>query len=345
MRKPIRLTESDLRHIITESVINILKENNNFYQKDIIMQKSMENGGPDKVWESFLSKKNSYYGKIAKLAQENNHSYTDVLKDLQNRIINFNKEGRFGKNQTVIQTVNDFCSLLAYLNGAYEAAVSRLRNRNGNAISEGIFNGFTYKQQNKYGVQQKVGNDKTGEWMKQLQGELNQLLQWNYLHGPKTVEATKAFIEFLEVEKRGINIPTIPLKKLRNALIGVALLGNVLNVYAPNVQQNFNNNFNQQQKTQQVQQMQKQNIQFNVNSSKITQQTLSVLQQMGQNGGTFQIIIHQSQNRSGRDASYEGQLVQQRANVIKNALGQKCKTVVTRGNNANTPYVEVIPGN
>lgn len=345
MREIIRLSEKELKNMIAESVRRILNENNNFYQKNILMQKSIDNGAPDEVWESFLAEKNTFYGAIAKLAQQNNHRYTDVLTDLQNKILNYANEGRFGNNQDVINTVNQFCMLLAYLNGAFESAVNRLRNQN---LKENVLDyvrGVGYKDANRFGVQQKVGNDRTGEWMRQLQGELQQLLQWNYLHGPKTIKATNAFIEFLEVEKRGMNIGA-SLNKLKTALVGIAMLGNVLNAYAPNIShQNTNYNPNPTQTTQTQQQMKPQTIQFNVNSAELTQQTMSVLQQMGQNGGSFNIVVHQSQNSSGKDASYEGQLVQQRAQNIKNALGQNVRVNVTRGNNTQTPYVEVIPGN
>ena len=332
------------------NIVNTLLRESDYYKKDILMQRSMENGGPDEIWENFLAEKNTFYGAIARLAKQNNHRYTDILRDLQNRVIEYTKEGRFGTNQDVVGTINKFCKLLAYINGAYEAAVNQLRNemqiepQPQEEISEGVFDyvrNARYKDVNRYGVRQKIGDDRTGEWMRQLQGELRQLLEWNYLHGAQTVEATKAFIEFLEVEKRGLNI-AVPLNKMKMALVGVALLGNVLNVYAPNVQRS---NFNPGQTTTQTQnQMSPQNIQFDVNSAELNQQSIEALQQMGQNGGSFDIVIHQSQNSSGVDSSYETQLMQQRAQNIKNALGQNVRVTVTRGNNTPTPYVEVMPG-
>jgi hypothetical protein len=70
-----------------------------------------------------------------------------------------------------------------------------------------------------------------------------------------------------------------------------------------------------------------------------------MLQQMGQNGGPFQIVVHESQNSSGMDASYEGQLSQMRADAIRQALGPNAQVSFVRGTNSITPYAEVIPGN
>jgi hypothetical protein len=344
MKRIIRLTEGDLHRIVKESVRNIILEYE-LTQNDEYMQRSMNNGGPDKIWEEFLAKKNTYYGAIAKMAAQNNHNYTDVLRDLQNKIQDYIEEGRFGNNRQVLKTIGKFCSLLAYLNGAYESAISRLRNR---GVSESLlrewnpFAGLTYKDYNKYGVKQKIGDDKRGQWMRDLQNELRQLLDWNYLHGPKTVEATEAFIEFLEVEKRGLGDWT-PLRRMTIALGTLAMLTNVLNVYAPGVQDNPQVK-PEIQHVKQVQQ-QAQKIPFEVDSADLSQDMIQMLQQMGQNGGPFQIVVHESQNSSGMDASYEGQLSQMRADAIRQALGPNAQVSFVRGTNSITPYAEVIPGN
>jgi hypothetical protein len=346
MKQIIRLTESDLHKIIKESVKNVIME----YEMtpyDNLMQRSINNGGQDKVWEEYLSKKDTYYGAIAKIAMQNNHSYTDIIRDLQNKITEYNRQGRFGYNGQVLDIIGRFCSLLAYLNGAYEAAISRMRN---GGVSESLlrewnpFAGMTYKDTNRYGVRQKIGDDKRGQWMKDLQSELKQMLEWKYLHGPKTVEATKAFIEFLEVEKRGL-MDFVPLKKMAIALAGVAMLGGILNGQEPNDQTN-SNMLSQNPPIQQVQQVQQQaqKIHFQVNSTELSQDAIQMLQQMGQNGGTFQIIVHESQNTSGMDSPHENELAQMRADTIKQALGSNVKVSFTRGTNSTTPYAEVIPG-
>lgn len=349
MKTIIRLTESDLHRLVKESVRNIIMEYK-ATQYDNLMQRSMDNGAPEQVWDEYLAQQDTYYGMIAKTAMQNGHRYTDILRDLQNKIGNYQKEGRFGTDRQVIDTIGKFCSLLAYLNGAYESAIKKLRN---NGVSESLlrewnpFAGITYKDTNKYGVKQKIGDDRRGQWMKNLQAELRQMLKWNYLHGPKTVEATEAFIEFLEVEKRGL-MAFGPLKKMAISLAGVVLLGNVLNVYAPGTQNNPVVQPQQQQpQVQQVQQQQQQGdtIYFQVNSAELTPGAIQKLQKLAQGGGTFEVIVHESQNSSGVDARNENSLIQARIDAIGQYVNVSTATRGTNNQLGQLPSVEINPVN
>ena len=61
--------------------------------------------------------------------------------------------------------------------------------------------------------------------------------------------------------------------------------------------------------------------------------------------GNYKIIVHETQNSSGQDASYEGQLVQQRGQAVQQILnGNGSQSVITRGDNVvgSSAFVEIV---
>lgn len=359
-KKIIRLTESDLHRIVKESVKKVIREgvytpnlsNPKQYSKQINgsgrMQRAVNNGGQAQAANEYISNTNTYYGAIAKIAKENNTTYTDILNDLQDKITYYLQNGYFGEQKDVVTTIQLFTELLAYLHGAYESAVSSLY---GNRVNEGLgdwFDGLGYKDTNRYGVRQKIKdkgespyavNQRNGQWMTDLQNELKQLLQWKFLHGKKTVEATKAFIEFLNVEKRGLGNFNIGRKSIRImyiSLIGLTLLLSGDGARSSNPQGQINQPPQTQQTAQQAQNV---TINFNVNSSTVNPAEMEKIQSLANYNGPITLIVHQSQNSNGQDASYESHLALQRAQAIMNVLGKKCNVV--RGTNSQTPSVEI----
>jgi hypothetical protein len=89
-----------------------------------------------------------------------------------------------------------------------------------------------------------------------------------------------------------------------------------------------------------TQQTQNITVGFQVNSAELSQQDIQKIQNMKGYEGDITIIVHESQNSSGKDASYENQLVQKRGNAVMQALGRQAN--VQRGNNAQQPYVEIV---
>lgn len=375
MKTIIRLTESDLHRLVKESVRRIIMEqdpyqgqNNNIKYtgengKDYtryynLMRRSRQNGGADKLWVEYLAKKDTFMGYVAKMVLQNNHDYTDLLNDLEERIMGYMNEGRFGTNDYVLETIYKFCGLLSFINGQFEKAAKAayeeyLNSQNSqnnlgeSLIREAFWDGWAYKNTNKYGVRQKFGDDKKGQWMRDLQAELKQLLEWNYLHGAKTTIATEAFIQFLEVERRGI-LPVVPLKKMAMALAGVAALTNVLDVHAPGVQDNPTVNPQQPQVMQvQNQQQQGETIYFQVNSAELTPGAIQKLQKLAQGGGTFEVIVHESQNSSGVDAQNEkdNSLIQARIDEIGKYIDISTATRGTNNQLGQLPSVEINPVN
>lgn len=362
-KRIIRLTEGDLHKIIKKSVKRAIKEgvytpnldSPKQYSKQINgsgrMQRAVNNGGQAQAANEYISNTNTYYGAIAKIAKEHNTTYTDTLSDLQSKITYYLQNGYFGEQKEVTTTIQLFIELLSYLHGAYESAVSSLY---GNRVNEGLgdwFNGLGYRDTNRYGVRQKIKdkgespyavNQRNGQWMTDLQNELKQLLQWKFLHGKKTVEATNAFIEFLNVEKRGLGGFDIGRKSIRImyiSLIGLTLLlsGDGGNGSTPQGQ------VNQPAQTQQTaQQSQNITINFDVNSSVVSPMGMKKLQNAANFNGPITLVVHQSQNSSGQDASYESHLTLQRAQAIMNILGKKCNVV--RGSNTQNPCVEIQVG-
>jgi hypothetical protein len=367
-KKLVRLTESDLHNIIRSSVNKILfespyKPNANkpkTYKQQVnhsgLMQKAVNNGGVSNEMNEYLSNSKSYYAAIAKLAMENNITYTDTLSDLQNKITYYLNYGYFGNNSEVTNTIKLFTELLSYLHGAYESAAKQVyANRVNEGVSDwfrGLADNFRYKDTNRFGIHQKIddrsGNQyavrqKNGQWMTDLQNELRQLLQWKFLHGKKTVNATEAFIKFLEVEKRGFGDFTLAWKNLRVMYISLIGLTLLLSSDEGNNNAMQPNQFGSQPTTQQTQQQsQSLNIGFEVNSPTINQDGLQKLQSLANVNAPITIVVHQSQNSSGKDASYEAHLYMQRAQAIMNMLGKQCKVV--RGSNSQTPYAEVVVG-
>ena len=363
------LTEREMRKIVTECVkrcLNELQAPKQMPQQRInksnYMQKTVDDGGSQDWADDYLAQQNTYFGRIAKLAKENNVKYTQVIADLQQKILYYMNSGYFGKNQDVLNVVKLFTELLSYLHGRYEVAITMVKRKMGLQESIGdLFNGIRYKKENQYGVQQHVKDDsgnqyavqnqKNGQWMTDLQNELRQLQKWNFLHGPKTIEATNLLIQFLEVEKRQFfawfdrNSSDI-LKKLKRALIGITLITTLGTSIgggmppaggpgtAPGVQPPSVENVTNQQKPV--------NVNFQINSAEITPEFAQQLQNMPQ--GNYKIIVHETANSSGKDASYESNLVQQRGQAIQNLL-KGSNVTIERGENVvgNMAYCEVMP--
>lgn len=342
MRKhTIRLKESDLHRMIKESIIRVLNESPvpNQINHSSQMQGAVNNGTQNAWANDYLAEKNTYYGYIAKIAKENNTSYTETISNLQKKVNYYLNNGYFGNNKEVITTIQLFTELLSYMHGAYESALSRVVKGMKNEASpmQRLKDMIVYKNSNKYGVQQRV-NDKSGnqyavqqgngQWMNDLQSELQQLLKWNFLHGKKTVEATQLFIKFLEVEKRVLfrwfdkNQSNI-INTMKQLLMGVTVLASVAGMAGDMSNNNTNNipqqNTNNVEMTQQTQQRQSINVAFQINQSTLSPEYIKQLQSIPANSNVT-IIVHNTQNSSGKDASYENQLAQNRANEIAKHL-------------------------
>lgn len=70
----------------------------------------------------------------------------------------------------------------------------------------------------------------------------------------------------------------------------------------------------------------------------LSQQDLATLQSLPP--GSYKVIVHQLQNPSGQDASYEQQLVNARATAVQNAIPGS-KISVERGENVQGPNAQV----
>ena len=353
------LTESELNGFITECVRRCINElhaqrmPNQRINHSNNMQMAVDNGGRPQGADDYLAKENTYYGKIAKLAQSNNTRYTDVISDLQQKMSYYLTAGYFGSNQEVLQTIKLFIELLAYLHASYEAAVSSVMKKQG--LNEWL-DGLRYRKQNRYGVQQHVkddsgnkyavANQKNGQWMTDLQNELNQMLQWNFLHGPKTIEATKLLIEFLNVEKRAFFMwfdrrSSKILKGIKHLLIGITVLATLGPSCGPQDTPEPTPDYEPQIEMQATQQQQIQ-VQFQINSAELSPEFAEQIQNLPQ--GNYKIIVHETQNTSGKDASYESQLVQQRGQAIQNLM-QGSNVTIERGENVigNMAFCDIMP--
>ena len=362
MKRTIRITENELHKLVTESIKKCLNEFSvpNQINHSGKMQMAVDNGVSNSWANDYLADKNTYYGNIAKLAKSNNTEYTTEISELQKKVSYYLSNGYFGENQEVVTTIQKFIELLAYMHGLYEAALSRVAKRmNEDSWAKRGLNYLTHKDTNSYGVKQHI-NDKSGnqyavqqnngQWMVDLQNQLKQFLQWNFLHGKKTVEATQLFIKFLDVEKRGLFAWGGKQKKqilngMRNALIGVAALGGLL--MAIGGDGNANNVANQQnmQPTGIAMMQQKQqtmDVSFNINKYNLSQSDIQKIQSLP--AGTYKIVVHNTQNKSGKDASYENQLAQARANEIMKLM-KGSKVTFERGENVmgNMAQADIIP--
>ena len=368
MRQRVRLTESSLRRMIKESIRQVLNEGPipNQVNHSTQMQGAVNNGTQNEWANDYLAEKNTYYGYIAKIAKENNTSYTNVISNLQKKVTYYLNNGYFGNNKEVTSTIQLFTELLSYMHGAYESALSRVVKGMQNEASplQRLKDYIVYPKSNSYGVQQRV-NDKSGnefaiqqgngQWMSDLQSELQQLLKWNFLHGKKTVAATELFIKFLEVEKRTMfkwfskNESKI-ITSMKQALIGVTMLASGLGMLGIGNTNNGNNTMQQptnniemtQQAPQQQTVQQGVNVSFQINQSTLSQEDIQQLQSLPQ--GNYKIVIHNTQNSSGKDASYDGELAQQRANQIAKYL-KGSQVRYSRGSNVNgsSASAEIIP--
>jgi hypothetical protein len=278
---------------------------------------------------------------------------------LQKKVNYYLTNGYFGDNQEVVTTVKRFTELLAYMHGLYESVLSRVSKRmnmNEDSWLNRIPGYITHKSANKYGVRQRV-NDKSGskyavqqsngQWMVDLQNQLRQFLKWNFLHGQKTIEATEMFIEFLDVEKRGVFVWTERKKRalfeMKKALVGIAVLGTMLsfmgdgNNVSATVQQTPSNNVETVQQAQQPV-----NVSFDINSNQLSPEYAQQIQSLPK--GNYKIVVHNTQNTSGKDARYENELVQSRANEIARHM-QGSNVTYERGENvaANQAVVDIIP--
>lgn len=338
------------------------------------MQKTVGRPNVPKELEDYLCSLDNFYGYVGRLARENNTDYLSAIKNLQSKVSYYLSMGYFGKNQDVVNTIKKFTELLSYLYGLYQKEAKKQWAKRG--VNEGIFDkvrdtvhnvkdayyDFVYPDQNDDGINQKVRDDSgnpyavnqmNGQWMTDLQNELKQFLEWKFLFGPKTIAATEAFIQFLNVKKRSLmgaifTKASKPLQVMKSTLIGVAVLASVMGGLSGDAGANGGNNGGAMAPTQTAgtevvtQQSQTINIGFNVNQSKIGQADMQQLGSMKGYEGNVTIIVHESQNSSGKDASYENQLVQQRGNSIMKALGlQNCN--IQRGENViGQPYAEVV---
>lgn len=327
------------------------------------MQKTVGRPNVPKELEDYLCSLDNFYGYVGRLARENNTNYLSAIKNLQSKVSYYLSMGYFGKNQDVVSTIKKFTELLSYLYGLYQKEAKKQWAKRG--VNEGIFDkvrdtyhDLTHKDQNEYGVNQKIRdnsgnpyavNQMNGRWMTDLQNELKQFLEWKFLFGPKTIAATEAFIQFLNVEKRNpigaiFSRPSRPLDIMKKALTAVVVLASFVGSEVPAGNEalpmtNGTQNPGTEIVTQQTQTL---NIGFNVNQSVIGQADMQQLGSMKGYEGNVTIIVHESQNSSGKDASYENQLVQQRGNSIMKALGlQNCN--IQRGENViGQPYAEVV---
>ena len=372
MNNVIKIQLEDINYLVTECVKRILSENNiqqqnpNMPQQQIPysdrMARVVNGSSLPKEAEQYIGTLNNFYGRIAKTAQENNVAYLDVLKNLQEKITYYLSAGYFGKSQIVTDTVKKFTELISFLYGLYKKEVKKQWAKRG--LNEGLFDWYRNwrtDDENEFGVQQKPqdnsGNQyalqqKDGQWMVDLQQELNQLLKWSFLFGPTTIEVTKQFIQFLNVRRKtimgmifgtnGKAFMTKTLKSMRNGLIGVAALAGILGGISSDSTSSMNDvgsapNNGIEMMAQQQQEI---SVNFEINSAELSPEDIQKLQQMSDYDGDITIIVHQSQNPSGKDASYEGQLVQQRGQAVMKALGKQAN--VQRGDNGIKPYVEVI---
>jgi outer membrane protein OmpA-like peptidoglycan-associated protein len=300
------------------------------------------------------------------ISQQRGEDYTQVVKKLNSKIQHYLDYGYFGNNQEVINTITEFQRLLLYCNGRYELNAKRAYNADQNHLEEGIkdyIKGLRYKDQNQYGLQQKitrddsgsefaVNGDTSGQWMVDLQSTLQEFLQIGYIYGPKTVEATNAFIEFLNVEKRSLfgflkkGQFKGSLKKLAlatAAALAMLAAGNCSGTQGQQQQQL------QQQPTTNPQPMIQQyhqqsadsNTGFDFDSSQVTQhmsQTLRNLQ-----SGNYVITIT---NARGGNAQYNQNLYQQRVNSIKQNLPNGVTATFNYGginDNADFAAVNITP--
>lgn len=369
MKRTIRLTENELHDFITESVKSILCELEvpNQINRSDRMQVAVDNGNNLEWATQYLAQEKTYYGYIAKLAQSNNTSYTKEISELQKKVTYYLTQGYFGKNDEVVTTIKRFSELLSYMHGLYEAALSRVAKRKKlypeslmleDSWLQRIPGYITHKSTNKYGVNQRP-NDKSGnqyavqqsngQWMVDLQNQLKQFLKWNFLHGQKTIEATEMFIEFLNVEKRGIFVWT-PRKKqalnaMKKALIGIAAVGAMLSFMGDG--KTAGNMSNQQiapsHNIEVVQQKQQPvNVSFAINKYQLSQEDIQQIQSLPK--GNYKIVVHNTQNKSGKDAWYENDLAQNRANAIMKHM-QGSHVTYERGENvvSNQAVVDIIP--
>lgn len=298
-------------------------------------------------------------------SQQRGEDYTQVIKKLNSKIQHYLDYGYFGNNQEVINTITEFQRLLLYCNGRYELNAKRAYNADQKHLEEGIkdyIKGLRYKDQNQYGLQQKitrddsgsefaVNGDTSGQWMVDLKSTLQEFLKIGYIYGPKTVEATNAFIEFLNVEKRSLlgffkkSQVKGSLKKLALATAAaLAMLAATGNCSGSQGQQQLQ----QQQSTnpqlmiqQNRQQSMNSNTGFDFDSSQVTQhmsQTLRNLQP-----GNYVITIT---NARGGNAQYNQKLYQQRVNSIKQNLPNGVAATFNYGginDNADFAAVNITP--
>lgn len=371
MSNVIKIQLEDINYLVTECVKRILSENNiqqqnpNMPQQQIPysdrMARVVNGASLPKEAEQYIGTLNNFYGRIAKTAQENNVAYLDVLRNLQEKITYYLSAGYFGKSQIVTDTVKKFTELISFLYGLYKKEVKKQWAKRG--LNEGLFDWYRNwrtDDENEFGVQQKPqdnsGNQyalqqKDGQWMVDLQQELNQLLKWSFLFGPTTIEVTKQFIQFLNVRRKtimgmifgtnGKAFMTKTLKSMRNGLIGVAALAGILGGISSDTTSSMSDVGSAPNGIEMMaQQQQDVSVNFEVNSAELSQEDIQKLQQVSDYDGDITIIVHQSQNPSGKDASYEGELVQQRGEAVMKAMGRQAN--VQRGDNGIKPYVEVI---
>lgn len=379
----IRLTEQDLHRVVKESVNTILNEFMGVHvpmgmnrkpaqqiNNTDIMFKSVLNGNDAHLLKPYIGELPTFTNAVTQLASNNDTTYPNILKDLYSKVNNYLSRGYFGKNEYVNNTIGRFCELLIFLNGSYEGTVKEfLRKRGVLPRKEGysrkgaILKEFTFtKPTNSYGVRQWVFDprqriDFKGQWMVDLQNELNEMLKFNYLHGEQTVEATKSFIEFLNVERKNIMGGVLdwktPMMKMSKALAGVVLLASLMsyngcgggNANQPN---QLGGGVPTQTTMTQQNQMGTVNVNFDVNSFNLNSGQAQQLKQFANFNGNLTLTVHQSQNTSGQDSSYEGHLTQQRAQSLINylkSIGFKGNVKVVRGENSQTPYVEISPSN
>lgn len=363
IRESIR---KNLYEYVAADVPNNGKQQINYSNR---MAGSIANGSqtPQRQAQAFSGNNTTTGGRIYNNSVSRGEDYTQVIQNLQNKIKYYLSKGYFGQNQTVVNVIQKFIELLNYTNAYYESQVSR----RSQSVNEGLWdniknlgNRMVYPEQNRYGVNQRIDKDDSGhqfavngdykgQWMTDLQGTLNEFLKIDYLHGKQTVEATKAFIEFLNVDKRSIwsgvttggngnsattpQNPTSPnpnnsggsgaqdkLRKLNKAiLIALAALTSLMGDVRGQVDNQQVQVQQQPQVAQTVQQMpQQQQIQnintaFEFNSAAITNDMAQSLQSLPQ--GNYIITIT---NAQGGNQAYNQQLYQQRAQSIQQNLPQ-----------------------
>lgn len=161
-------------------------------------------------YNNYNNKKgNSWTSKMIQRGNNNGMTLIEEFEKLTQKILQYEKNGNFGQDQTILRIVYAFCTVMKYTANRLQANINKYDNRRNQTQlaptgTDNVAKPVTEAQTSVYGLQNGI------DWIIELTNEINGLKSAGCFTGTKSTRIVDEFLELLRLADE--TAPMVPVK-------------------------------------------------------------------------------------------------------------------------------------